>query len=63
MTDLETRCPACGEPIDYCQGHGELGDPEGHAVLQQHDDDDHVDCHPIGCEFRRTGQEDHPWSA
>lgn len=26
-------CPVCGEPIDYCQGHGEIGDPEGRAIL------------------------------
>lgn len=30
--DME-RCPACGDPIDYCQGHGPIGDPEGHAIL------------------------------
>lgn len=28
------RCPACSEPIDYCQGHGPIGDPEGWAILQ-----------------------------
>ena len=20
-------CPACGDPMDYCQGHGDMGDP------------------------------------
>lgn len=34
-----SKCPACHEPIDYCQGHGEIGDPAGHAVLMQYDDD------------------------
>jgi hypothetical protein len=44
------RCPACGEPIDYCQGHGEIGDPGGCAILAAHDDGDHSGCHPIGCD-------------
>jgi hypothetical protein len=43
------RCPACGDPIDYCQGHGEIGDPVGFAILAKHDDDDHSECSPIGC--------------
>jgi|GEM_PF-2563844 len=44
------NCPACGDPIDYCQGHGEIGDPAGFARLEAHDDGDHSDCHPDGCE-------------
>lgn len=28
-------CPACGALPDYCQGHGEIGDPEGAAILQE----------------------------
>lgn len=47
----EARCPACGWPISYCQGHGEIGDPSGFAVLQCHDRGDHASCHPDGCEF------------
>lgn len=44
-------CPACGSVIDYCQGHGPIGDYEGYAVLIAHDDDDvHIYCHPDGCE-------------
>lgn len=39
-------CPACGSPIDFCQGHGEIGDPAGAAILKAHDDDDHSGCHP-----------------
>ena len=39
-------CPACGDPIDYCQGHGEIGDPAGFALLAAHDNDDHADCAP-----------------
>ena len=31
-------CPACGEPADYCQGHGEIGDPEGFAIVQEWED-------------------------
>lgn len=39
-------CPACGEPIDYCQGHGPIGDPWGARILAMHDDDTHTECHP-----------------
>jgi len=44
------RCPACGEPSDFCQGHGLIGDPVGRRVLEQHDAGDHTSCNPIGCE-------------
>lgn len=37
-------CPACGEYIDYCQGHGEIGDPDGHDTLARHDRGDHSKC-------------------
>ena len=43
----EPRCPACGEFIDYCQGHGPMGDPQGYAVLRLHDDDIHSLCHHL----------------
>lgn len=42
------RCPACGDPIDYCTGHGQIGDPVGWAILEAHDADDHSRC--ISCE-------------
>jgi hypothetical protein len=29
------ECPACGDPIDYRHGHGEIGDPVGAAVLAE----------------------------
>jgi len=48
--DLISRCPACGDAIDYCRGHGETGDPAGFAILAAHDNDIHTDCHPTGCE-------------
>jgi hypothetical protein len=48
--DCTEACPACGEPIDYCQGHGEIGDPIGRAILERHDDGDHSLCHPAGCD-------------
>ena len=35
------ECVACGEFIDYCQGHGEIGDPVGFAMLLAHDDGEH----------------------
>ena len=33
----ENLCQACDEPIDYCQGHGEIGDPFGAAILAAED--------------------------
>lgn len=38
-------CPACGDHIDYCQGHGPMGDPQGYAVIRLHDDGIHSLCH------------------
>ena len=49
--ELVSLCPACGEPIDYCQGHGEIGDPAGYAQLQAHDHERHASCHPDGCDY------------
>lgn len=43
-------CPACGDPADFCQGHGEIGDPEGRRILDAHDNDDHSGCRPGGCD-------------
>lgn len=45
-------CPVCGNAEDYCQGHGEIGDPTGHRVMLQHDSDYHRDCHPQGCDSK-----------
>jgi hypothetical protein len=42
----ESPCPACGESIDYCQGHGLIGDEWGARILAMHDDDNHTECHP-----------------
>lgn len=48
------RCPACGAVMDYCLGHGEIGDPAGWAILVKHyDDNEHGECHPRGCEEAR----------
>ena len=30
-----SKCPACGDWIDYCRGHGQIGDPEGYAALKK----------------------------
>jgi hypothetical protein len=47
----EAVCPACGNPIDYCPGHGEIGDRPGALILRLHDRGDHSHCHPAaGCE-------------
>ena len=44
-------CPACGDHIDYCQGHGPMGDPQGYAVIRLHDDGVHSMCHRLAdCE-------------
>lgn len=66
------RCIACGDVIDYCQGHGEIGDPAGYAILMNHDEGNHTDCNPAGCDLAGTiepdaamapapGQEGLPW--
>lgn len=39
-------CLICGDPIDYCLGHG----AEGEMLYEAHDSDDHSHCHPNGCE-------------
>jgi hypothetical protein len=44
--DYVSICPVCGSPIDYCQGHGKIGDPNGALILRLHDRDDHSHCHP-----------------
>ena len=46
----EPACPACGDLIDFCTGHGEIGDPAGFAILMAHDAGDHADCQPEGCD-------------
>lgn len=43
-------CPACGELIEFCQGHGEIGDYQGFLISQQHDNGDHSNCNLRGCE-------------
>ena len=35
---VDSKCPACGDFIDYCQGHGEIGDPEGYAIIKQQEE-------------------------
>lgn len=42
-------CPVCGDKPDYCQGHGEIGDPAGFKTLERHDNGDHEGCID-GCE-------------
>lgn len=51
--DVE-RCPVCGDPADYCQGHGETGDPRGWRKMIAHDHGDHTECHSAGCEAAGT---------
>lgn len=49
MTDetYDEMCPACGDPIDYCQGHGRIGDPLGYGILRNHEQGRHDACHPF----------------
>jgi len=62
---LVARCPACGDVVDYCMGHGEIGDPDGYRRLVLHDYGEHVECHPDGCteyrfmEYSNNGITDH----
>lgn len=32
----DDECPICLDPLDYCQGHGEIGDPEGFRMLMDY---------------------------
>lgn len=48
--EYESRCVACGDPIDYCQGHGEVGDFWGHVILTSHDCGIHSFCDEDACE-------------
>jgi len=50
MDEYVAHCPACGEPIDYCQGHGPIGDPYGAFILKRHDEGNHYNCNPFGCQ-------------
>lgn len=40
-------CPICGDPIDYCQGHGELSESDATAYLLR-DGNLHVPCSRYG---------------
>lgn len=42
-------CPACGEAIDYCQGHGPMGDADGYLILHLHERGIHDRCAPRAC--------------
>ena len=46
----EEACVACGAYIDYCQGHGEIGDPEGRRIINAHDNGNHHDCRINACQ-------------
>jgi len=35
------QCPVCLDPMDYCQGHGEIGDYEGFRILEDYYDDEY----------------------
>lgn len=44
IAETEALCPACGDWMDFCSGHGEIGDPVGWTILQQHEAGEHDDC-------------------
>lgn len=48
--EFYSLCVACGAPSDFCQGHGEIGDPAGHAILEAHDNGDHSQCVKAACD-------------
>jgi len=52
--EFVSRCPVCADPIDYCQGHGEIGDPDGFWILQEHDKGEHQYCDKQGCDDAGT---------
>jgi hypothetical protein len=54
MTSDYARCPACGDPIDYCTGHGPIGDPVGADILARHDAGEHDACNVDGCDDAST---------
>lgn len=49
-TEEIPRCPACGDLIDHCAGHGRNADPDGFSILLAHDLGEHARCSPLGCE-------------
>lgn len=49
------RCVVCGSFVDYCLGHGPIGDPLGFGIQMCHDEGDHGGCNPLACEARREG--------
>lgn len=67
--DVEDEmCPACGESVEMgaCPGHGEIGDPDGHEVLQEHEEGIHarckhdlVCCHSGQCGIGQNGYAEH----
>ena len=58
--ELVSLCPACGDAIDYCQGHGEIGDPAGYAQLLAHDNGKHDDCSITGCDWAYQREQKEP---
>ena len=40
----ESLCPACGDLMDCCSGHGEIGDPVGFTILAAHESGEHDEC-------------------
>lgn len=46
---MDNHCPVCGDPVDYCPGHGLMGDPSGWLTLRLHDRDIHTRCVPTVC--------------
>lgn len=57
VPEYTTRCVACGEYIDYCQGHGEIGDPYGASILRKHEYGNHTECRENACPWAGEWEE------
>ncbi len=51
LVEQFSSCPVCGGHVGgFCIGHGESGDPVGYLILKRHNEGNHFECHPEGCD-------------
>jgi hypothetical protein len=46
---METRCPACGNTVEYCTTHFVM-DTRHWRIVQAHETGKHNACSPHGCD-------------